>query len=131
MAEVYTFAEASAYAWTGSTSGILAFVQNAQITLEVGRHSYRSPGATTRTYIETGRQARVTIERMRSDTRLAVLMQNSTGGSLHVHLKAAHLGLSAGFFLWSGELQSLSHNEREGGAWTENVMGVFQAWSAY
>jgi hypothetical protein len=134
MSEILTFPEGSAYLYTGGTSAIAAYVRNVDVRRNVIRHKYRPPFATTNTYTELVRNARLTIGQAFTQTRHLKLMQLATGGSVHCHLtfKTPGPNTSGGIWLWSGELQTDQLRGADGQAeLVYSVQGEFQNWSGY
>ena len=134
MAEVLTFYEGSAWLYTGNASSNAAYVRNVQVTLAVGRESYRPPQGATWTYIETGREATLSITQARGARDWLTLHQNATGGAVIAHIKsvAPVVSASGGVWLFTGEITTVSENQADGSP--ENSLAVqatFKNWSAY
>jgi hypothetical protein len=135
MAEVFTWAEGSAYFWSGnsSTSARLSFARNATVATTVSRYRYRVPYASTWTYIEIDRGADLSISQGFSDKSLLNYHQNAAGGVVHCHIKnvVGTTGTSGGIFLWTGEIKSLSVGGGDGSEMAVSLAAHFDNWSAY
>jgi len=134
MQEVLSFLEGSAYLYTGNASAIAAYVRNASVQMVVGRVSYRAPHATTWTYIETGREARLTIAQAWHTGIWPKLAYAASGGSVKLHLKHVTPGVtnSGGIWLYTGEIQTMSVGGQEGQPEQSlGIQGTFKDWSAY
>jgi hypothetical protein len=136
MAEVFSFSEGSAYLWTGNstTSALVSFMRNVNLTLTVSRHSYRVPFAVKRTWTELERLADLNIGMAYCDKTGLKFLQESTGGQVHAHIThtVPTLSVSGGFLLYTGTMNNGVFNGSEGQG--EQALGLsflFERWTAY
>lgn len=135
MAEVFQWAEATAYIWTGNstTSALLTFCRNTVNTRQRTYVHYRAPKATAYTDYAIASGANLTIGQAYSQFAAIQLFEGVVGGDVHVHLKHAtpNVGTTAGVFLYSGNFASVELNEQEDQLIVNNLAMTFPSWSAY
>ena len=135
MAEVYSWAEGSAYIWTGgaSTSALLAYARNITVTRQVTYAHYRPPKTTTYVNYPHTSGATLSIGQLYADATLQKMFNSATGGGYHVHLKNLVGGInqSGGTFLYSGNLTTIDIGGADGALSTLSINGIFPSWGDY
>ena len=135
MAEVYSWAEGSAYIWTGgaTNSALAAYARNIVVNRQMRYTSYKAPHATTYTQYPIGSAVTLTIGQLYADATMQKMFDSATGGGYHVHLKHLVGGVnqSGGTFLYSGVLSTLDNGGSEGQIYTQTINGTFPTWADY
>lgn len=131
MTEAFSHREGQLFVWTGTAtaSALVAFAQGVQANVvrgwlnePRGDLSYRD--------VQTGQRLDVQIGTLLTwDMTLQRLFDSAT--ALHMHFKESGLYGSAGWFWYSGRLDSLTLNSQEGGLVNFAAAGHFNRWSAY
>ena len=135
MAEVYSWSEGSAYFFTGAggQSALATFARDVNLTLTRQWHKYRPPRTTTYSKRVLSQQATLSFGQLYSQFKLIQMFESATGG-IHCHIEHMVTGgvvQTGGFYLYTGELQSLSHNGSEGNLLNISLQGSFDVWSAH
>ena len=135
MAEVYSWAEGSAYFWTGgsSTSALVAYARNITLTRKVTYQKYKPPHATVYTNYPIGSAAQLTIGQLYTDPTMQKVFNSASGGGLHVHLKnlIGATNQSGGVFLYSGNFDVLDISMADNQIGTVTMNSTFPSWGDY
>ena len=129
MAETFSFTEGTANFKTGAVTVPVTYCRDVQATLTIGYHRYRPPYSTTYQFIETGREATLSIGQMHSQKQLGVMFDGATAGGIHVQLIHAAAGVTSNLWLYSGVIDSHSMNGSEGNVMQRSLVGRFQSWT--
>ena len=133
LTEVAVWNEGSAYIRTGNASSLVAFGRGMQLRLVRGFYVYRPPHSNTYEGLETGRVATLTINQAFSQLSAITMFEGATAGGFRIHLirKVPSLDESAGFHLYSGFLQALTHAGSPNNAYRLSFQAQFHEWSTY
>lgn len=135
MAEVFQWAEGSAYIWTGNstTSALLSYCRNISNTRTRAYQHYRPPHASTYTDYALSSAASLSVSQAYSQLNAIKLFEGAVGGDVHMHLKhvVTNVGNSGGVFLYSGNFQNVGLAAQEDALLITNLSMTFQTWSAY
>lgn len=133
MPEAYGFPEGQVALWTGaaepSTSAVIAFAQNTQVTLTRGWMEHLSIDGVYDEHL-TGLRVDVSIGAFYTyDATIARMIASATA----VHMKFNHSSVngSAGYFLYSGRVDSLGYNGTEASPYVYNILYHAHSWSGY
>ena len=135
MAEVFAWSEGSAYFFTGAggQSALATFARNIGLTLNREWNKYRPPRQTNYIKKVVSEQATLTCGQLYSQFDLIQMFESATGG-IHCHIEHMVTGgvvQTGGFYLYSGELNSLAHNGSDGNLLNLTLQGSFNVWSAH
>jgi len=134
MAEVLTYAEGTAQAWTGAASPTtMLYVRGVTVSPSYIWYKGKPPHATTYTNYPIGSAASLTVSQARAHRDVVKMFQGATGGGFHFHAfqSAATISESAGIYLYSGNLISMSITEQEGQEVMLSFAAEFPTWTAY
>lgn len=135
MAEVYSWYEGSAYIWTGSssTSALVAYARNIQVTRKIVYQHYKPPHATVYTNYPVASAATLSIGQLYADATLQKMVNSATGGGYHVHLKnlIGATNQSGGTFLYSGNIDTIDIGGNDNQISTLSINGNFPSWGDY
>ena len=129
MAESFGFAEGTAYFVTGGATSTAMFARDIAGKMTVGYFSYRPPFSTVYQYIETGREATLTIGQVYSQKQLGAMFNGATAGGVHVGIVHVAAGATGTIWLYSGVIDSHAIDGADGDVMKRSLMGRFQAWS--
>jgi len=129
MAETFSFAEGPARFVTGGATASVTYVRNVQGTLSVGYYTYRPPFSTVRKYIETGRDATVTIGQVYSQKDIGAMFDGATAGGVHMQLVHVAAGVTGSIWFYSGVIDSHAINGADNDVMQRTIVGRFQTWS--
>lgn len=135
MPEVLTFNEGSAYGWTGAAtaSSLLQYVRNVNVDTTITYQKYKPPHATVFTNYPIASAARLAVGQARVQRAMITNYQAATGGGFHFHTFhiAPNINNSAGCWLYSGNIQTMSIVEQTDSEVVINFAAEFPTWSAY
>lgn len=129
MAEAFSFSEGIALFVTGGATSTATYVRDVQGTLTVGWHSYKPPASTTVQYIETGREASLTIGQVYSQKDIAAMFGGATAGGVHVQITHVAAGVTGTLWLYSGVIETHALQGTDGDVMKRSIQGRFQTWS--
>ena len=131
--EVYTFSEGSAYAGTGTVSSLMTYVRQVSISPAYTYQKYKPPHATTYTNYAIASAVTLSVGQARAQLAVVKMFVAATGGGFHFHTFQNNPGItqSAGIFLYSGNLQSLTIAEQTESEVLLSFAAVFPTWTAY
>ena len=128
--EVYAWPEGiiSLYTGDGAASAVLAYAKSHELALTRGYFVTQSIGGVYRRH-ETGKVATLTVQTMFASQTAVAIFESATA----VHLKLNHVNAlgSAGYFLWSGSLNSIKPAGSESQPFTLSMQYECNAWSAF
>ena len=134
MAETYAWPEGTIYIWTASAtaSAVVGYAQSVRATLVRGWENYQTLDGGWHNR-HTGQRADVQIGALLTRDNSALnAMLDATGVLVHLHLLYDHsAGGSAGRYLWSGQIDTMSDNGSEGQSTTMEMAYHCNIWSAY
>ena len=133
MAETVAWPEGQAILFTGggATSAVVAYAQDVRGSFIYG---YENRQVLDGTYYDvlTGRRADVDIGYLyTTDQTLARLFESATAVHIHLQHSVAPSGVTAGFRLWSGRIDSLSYDGTENAPFRYRLTYHSNVWSAY
>ena len=132
MAETFAWPEGTMYLWTGSAtaSAVVAYAESVYGTLAYGVDNFRTlDGAYHNLW--TGQRADVYIGALYTTDMLTLQRMADAQTGVHAHLKHSGYQGSAGYFLYSGAINSVSIMGREGDIIRVTFSYQANAWSAY
>jgi len=129
MAETFSFAEGTAYFVTGGATSTATFARDIAGKMTVGYFSYRPPFSTVYQYLETGREATLTIGQVYSQKQLFTMFNGATAGGVHVGIVHVAAGVTGTIWLYSGVIDNHSIDGTDGDVMKRSLMGRFQTWS--
>ena len=132
MAETFAWPEGTMYLWTGSAtaSAIVAYAESVYGTLAYGVDNFRTlDGAYHNLW--TGQRADVYIGAMYTTDMLALRKFADAQTGVFLHLKHSGSQGSAGYFLYSGAINSVGLAGREGDVYRLTFAYQANVWSAY
>lgn len=131
--EAYVFPEGSVSLWTGSAapaaSAVVGFAQNTQVNLAYGWDSHESIDGVYTDHL-TGQRADVSVAAIYTfDATIARIALSATA----VHMKFQHntINGSAGYFLYSGRIDSHAYAGYEGAPFVYTLTYHAFLWSGY
>lgn len=133
MAEVLVFAEGSAWVYTGTNSGVAAYVRNVRVQFSISYTAYKPPHATTYTVYPYASAATLSIDQAFSNPTFGKLFDSATGGGYHVGLRylAGGVNQSGGINLYSGWMGGASFTDGGQGEVMQGLQGTFPSWSRF
>lgn len=131
MPEAYAWpdGQAALHTGAGATSAVVGYAQQTQVTLTWGWLNHGTLGTAYYDHL-TGQRAEVTIAALYTFDKTVKLMAQSATA---VHLKLIHSGVngSAGFWLWSGRIDSMDFAGSQDNPYTWSLRAHFNQWSAF
>ena len=131
MAETYAWPEGKIYLWTGTAgSAIVAFAENVQATFTRGWDNYQT---LTGTYGDrlTGRRVDLSIGALHHPDNSALRILFNAETAVHMHLYESSNQGSAGHYLWSGRIDTLSKAGQANGLFSVSLTYHCNVESAY
>lgn len=130
-AEALAWPEGNIWAWTGSAtaSAIVVYAQMMQITPTIGFANRQTMGGSYSNH-ETGRMVQYQVG-MAASQHWTLFEMYSSGNEAHLHFTHSGVNGTAGLYLWSGRIQSMSLLGQENGAYQWTMAGYANEWSSY
>lgn len=129
--ETFTWSEGLVYVWsaTASSSAMIAYAQNSRVAIQRGWVNRATLDGNYWDHL-TGQRVDVTIGALFSpDLTIQRLFNSAT--ALHLHLGHSSLVGSAGYLLYSGQIDSLELIGGDGQTFQFNMNYHANSWSAY
>jgi len=117
------------YTGAGAASAVVAYAQQTQVSITWGWLNHGTLGTAYYDHL-TGKRADVSIGAVYTfDKTIKRMAESATA----IHLKLMHSGLngSAGYFLYSGRIDSLEYAGTEESPYTYSLRAHFNQWSAF
>lgn len=117
------------YTGNGAASAVVAYAQQSQASRAWGWMNTETVGGVYDDHL-TGKRMNVSIEAMHTfDGTIAKIAESATA----VHMKFIHNNVngSAGYFLYSGRIDSLEYAGSEGSPYKWTMQAHFNQWSAF
>ena len=124
--EVFAFPELSFFCWNGASSGLLAYAQSVEVTVDIAYQRYLlmitgTPYADRTRYVETDSTVRMAASRMYAGASTFQLMNSGVNISAVAQLVNGADGATAKFILWSARITQYQMAARDGSVLTESV----------
>jgi hypothetical protein len=136
MSESYSWPEGQLWMWTGnaqsSANTVLAYVEDSQVRFDYGWDSYRTLDGTYHNN-HTGQRVEIRATRLFTPLVSALLAMADSKTGVHMHFRyqnSANSG-SAGHLIYSGRIDRVQVNGREGELYRVALAYHANAWSAY
>lgn len=132
MAETFAWPEGTMYLWTGSAtaSAVVAYAESVFGTLAYGVDNFRTlDGAYHNLW--TGQRADLQVGTMYTTDVLALQRFAAAQTGVHIHLRHSGVQGSAGYFLYSGAINSVTLAGRDGDIFRFALSYQSNVWSAY
>lgn len=133
MPEAFSWMEGTVSIFTGnatpSTSAVIAYAENSRLPINRGWDNRAAANGTYYNHL-TGQRVDVYVEAVYTvDTTLAKIHESATA----VHMKFMHINAigSAGYFLYSGRIDSLQYQGSDKNAFKYTMNAHFNAFSAF
>ena len=126
--EVFSWMEGLLYLWNGATSGIAAYAESIEVSVEDNyqkRVFFTATGVSfgNKTHFlgPTNREVRMTIGKLYAGNSTLQLMQSAVNISAVESFNCSADGVTAKWIIWSARIPSYQANGREGGVWREQI----------
>lgn len=132
MSEVYAWPEATIYLWTGSAtvSALIGYATDTRAAFDYGVDNFRTlDGVYHNLY--TGQRVDVSIGALYTNDLSALQAMAEAKTAIHIHLKHAVNGGSAGRLLYSGTIDTWNLQGYDGRMFQVTVNYHANVWSAY
>jgi hypothetical protein len=132
MSEACAWPEGAIYLWTGTAtaSGVVAYAERVYGTLAYGINTVRTFDGVYHN-LWTGQRADVYVAAFYTTDALTFQKMAAAQTGVHAHLKHTAVGASAGVFLYSGALNSVTLNGANGDVLRYSLALQANNWSAY
>lgn len=131
MPETISWPEAAVYIYTGSgtASALVSYCNNINVQFQRGWVNNVTLGGVYYNHL-TGKRANVTIQAFYTfDGTLVDIDASAT--AIHMHLKQSNVYGSAGYYLYSGRIDTVTFAGSNGQVFTYGLQAHFNQWSAY
>lgn len=125
--EPYVWNEMTFYLWNGASSGVLAFAENVEASVDDSYQKFLYPttgvafGGRTE-YVLTDRNARITVGRLYAGGSVLALMGSGVNISATLPMVSNADQATAQFTVYSARISHWQNVGREGNLWRESVM---------
>jgi hypothetical protein len=125
--ESFAYPEATLYAWTGATSGLVAFAQNINLTVErtlMRKVFFTATGVSygSKTlFLETDKKVSMSVAAMYAGASFYDMLASGANVSATLNFYGSADNASASFTLWSAQMESLGLKGAEGNVWSEDM----------
>lgn len=133
MPEVFSWMEGTLTIFTGnatpSTSAVIAYARNTRLPLNRGWDNRAAANGTYYNHL-TGQRCDLSIAAVYSvDTTIPKIHESAT--AVHMKVMQSNAIGSAGYWLYSGRIDSLQYQGDERNPYVWNLNAHFNAWSAF
>ena len=131
MSEAFVWKEGALYVWTGSATAS-ALIGDAQNSQDIRQRGWLDHQTVSGEYAEhlTGRRIAFSFQRVYApDAGLLAMLESET--AVHLHFKQSHIKSSAGLYVWTAYIDTISDVGSDGNPFVVAVNGHGHRWSAY
>jgi hypothetical protein len=130
--EVFSHLEGNVWLWTGTAgSALIAYLTDTDISMVHGVENYRTFDSAYHN-LWTGQRADIAVGALYTVDRLTLQVWFDAKTAVHVHIPLYNsAGGSAGFYYYTGALDSLRLNGRENDLYRWSLQYHANVWSAY
>lgn len=131
MSETFSWTEGNIYVWTGTAtaSAQITYAENNTLTLARGWDNRPTLAGTYNDHL-TGMRADLSVGALYAyDNTLARMIESAT--AIHLHLKHSGKVGSAGYYLYSGYVDSIVYNGAQDAPYRYTFSYHANRWSAY
>jgi len=130
VAEVWAWPEGHLYVVTGTTTAEIAYAQDVNGSFAWGWEDYRTLDAAYHNLL-TGQRGVVMVGALYANDTKVLAAVASAATAVHLHLQHSANGVSAGLILYTGAIDMLRLDGREGALFRLSLDYHANLWSAY